>query len=211
MEETKKFKIADYKKIGSLNLLKFVLAFITFIFHWNIHFKVIFSNHLINIFFNAGAFAMSGFFILSGFLLYYIYSKSDFSNYEYLKNFYLKRIIKILPSCYFISIIMYLLRIFVSHEPTKFVEFIMQFIFAQAYFPHMFGSFLNGGLWFVSVLVFLYFIFPHLCFIVKSIKHLILFAIIVYFLGIFPSVVNCYNPDWSLYFLPYFFIKGLPP
>lgn len=213
MAEVNNLKISNYKKIGSLNLLKFALVFITFLFHWNVNFSVVFSSRFVNDFVNAGAFAMSGFFVLSGFLLYYIYSKSDFSNFDYLKKFYLKRIIKILPSCYFISIFMYLLYIFICHKPIKLVEFIMQFFFMQAYFPHMFNVFLNGCLWFVSVLVFLYLLFPLLCFVVKSVKRIYLFTVIVYFLGVFPLIVNCYNYDWSLYFLPYFrvceFIMGL--
>ena len=96
----------NLQKIGSLSFLKFFLAFITFLFHWNIHFSVVYANEFINNFINAGAFAMCGFFVLSGFLLYYHYSHKDFSNFINLKKFYLKRIIKILPSCYFIVFIM---------------------------------------------------------------------------------------------------------
>ena len=69
--------IIKYEKIGSLSLLKFLLALLVFLFHWNIHFSVLFPNDFVNKFVNAGASAMSGFFILSGFLLFYIYSKKD--------------------------------------------------------------------------------------------------------------------------------------
>ena len=78
--------IVQYKKIGSLSLLKFFLAFITFLFHMYIHFSVVYKAKLINKFICDGAFAMSGFFILSGFLLYYIYSQKSFSDFEYMKN-----------------------------------------------------------------------------------------------------------------------------
>ncbi len=205
--------IVQYKKIGSLSLLKFFLAFITFLFHMYIHFSVVYKAKLINKFICDGAFAMSGFFILSGFLLYYIYSQKSFSDFEYMKNFYIKRLIKVLPSAYFVTIIMYLFSRLVLHTSVNWTILIMQFIPMQAFFPHLFGKFLNGGMWFVSVLLFLYFLFPLLCFVVKSIKHIYLFAITVYLLGIFPLMVNCYYPTFSLYHLPSFriceFIMGM--
>ncbi len=206
-------KIARYQKIGSLNLFKFALAFLTFLFHWRLSFSVVYKNELIDNFIHVGHVAMNGFFILSGFLLYYIYSKKDFFNSDYLKNFYLKRLIKILPSCYFITVVMYFLKFFIVHEQTSWVAVLMQILLFQAYFPELFGLFLNGGLWFISVLVFLYFLFPLLCFITRSVKNLPLFAISVYLLGIFPLIVDCYYYNGALYFLPYFriceFVMGM--
>ena len=79
MEKT--LKIAQYKKIGSLSLVKFLLAFVTFLFHWRMHFAVVYSYKILDKVVISGAFAMGGFFILSGFLLYYIYSKKDFSDF----------------------------------------------------------------------------------------------------------------------------------
>lgn len=205
--------IAKYEKIGSLSLIKFLFAFIVFLFHWNIHFSVVYSNTLINNFINAGAFVMSGFFALSGYLLYYIYSNKNFSDFSYLKNFYIKRAVKILPSCYLMLVIMLFWYYLVMHKSVNWVLIIQQIIPLQAFFPNMFGEFLNGGFWFISVLLFLYFLFPLLCFIVKSVKHIFCFSVCVYILGIFPLILNCYYPDISLYFLPYFriceFLAGM--
>ncbi len=203
--ETK--QIAKYEKIGGLSLLKFLLIFVVFLFHWNMHFGVVYSNKLINRFVDAGAFAMGGFFILSGFLLYYIYSKNDFTNFEYLKTFYLKRLIKILPIYYIVVFIMYILYSTLAAKSVNWTVMIMQIIPLQAYFSNLFGEFVNGGLWFVSVILFLYFLFPFLMFIVKSIKTPIRFALFVYLVGIFPCMVNCYYPDFSIYYLPYFRIS----
>lgn len=213
MSDIKNLQIAKYEKIGSLNLLKFALAFLTFLFHWNLLFSVVYKSNLVNNFISAGAIAMSGFFMLSGFLLYYIYSKKDFSDFNYLKIFYMKRLAKILPSCYFVVAIIWILHAVLKHTFPEVLAVLMQIIPVSAFFPDMFTYGLNGMLWFVSVLLFLYFLFPFLCFIVKSVKHIFLFSAIIYLLGIFPSIVDCYHNHISLYFLPHFriceFIMGM--
>lgn len=207
------FKLVEYKKIGSLSLLKFLLAFLVFLFHWNIHYDVVYSIKLVDHFINGGAFAMNCFFILSGFLLYYIYSKKDFSDFTYLKNFYKKRLIKILPSCYLITLVMLILFCCVLHKSVNWTIILTTIIPIQSFFPHLFGEFLNGGLWFVSVLIFLYFLFPLLCMIVKSINKMAIFTVCIYLLGILPLLVGCYYPEISIYFLPPFriceFVMGM--
>lgn len=206
-------KIVNYEKIGVLDLLKFILVAITFLFHWNIHFGIVYSCKILNKFINSGAIAMSGFFILSGFLLYYIYSNKNFADFNYLKKFYLKRIIKIFPSSYLIALLLFFLTEIFLHESTNWTIVLMQIIPLQAYFANLFGEGWNGGFWFVSVLIFLYFLFPYLSFLVKSIKNLLLLSVGVYILGIFPTIVNCYYPNFSIYHLPYFriceFMAGL--
>lgn len=201
------------KKIGALNILKFLLVSITFLFHWNIHYSISYKNTLLNNFITAGAFSMSGFFILSGFLLYYAHQNSDFQNFSYLIYYFKKKLIKILPLSYFLVALMLLLSIFIDHKYIEWPLISMNIIPLQAFFPGMFNYFLNGGLWFISVLLFLYLLFPYFYHIVKSIQNVKRFLLFTYILGIFPLVINCYYPNPALYHLPYFriceFLMGM--
>ncbi len=132
--ENLNLSIAKYKKIGALNVLKFALVFIIFLFHWRIHYGVAYPNvFFLDKFILAGAFAMSGFFILSGFLLYYIYSGKDFSDFDYLKKFYLKRIFKILPPYYVLIFIMYILYGLILHQSVNWSVLLVSIIPIQAF------------------------------------------------------------------------------
>ena len=72
-------------------------------FHSQIHFKCSYSYA--NDFVKTGAIAMTGFMMLSGFVLYMSYSRKDFTKISEIKIFYLKRLISILPLYYSIAII----------------------------------------------------------------------------------------------------------
>lgn len=209
MDKEKILKIINYKNIGALDLLKFSLAFITFLFHWNVHFKIVYSFKIIDRFINAGAFCMTGFFILSGFLLYYIYSKKDFSDDLYLKQFYIKRLVKILPSYFALEIIFLIINLAKGAFKHPWVILGMQIIPIQAFFPDLFLVYLNGGFWFISVLLFLYFLFPLFCKLIKSIKSGYAIAgtfLFFYILSVFPTLVQCYymNYNLGLYSMPVF-------
>lgn len=108
---------------------------------------------------------------------------------------------------------MLLLSIFIDHKYIEWPLISMQIIPLQAFFPGMFNYFLNGGLWFISVLLFLYLLFPYFYHIVKSIQNVKCFLLFTYILGVFPLVINCYYPNPALYHLPYFriceFLMGM--
>jgi peptidoglycan/LPS O-acetylase OafA/YrhL len=70
--------------INQLTVLRFVFAFIVFLFHLNTNLGFKLGIGIIDKFLSHRAVFMSGFFVLSGYTMCHIYSKSDFM---YLKNF----------------------------------------------------------------------------------------------------------------------------
>ena len=207
------FSFIPTHQVGALNVLKFLLVSITFLFHWNIHYSVSYKNELLNNFITVGAVSMSGFFILSGFLSSYAHQNSDFNDFSYLMYYFKKKLIKILPQSYFLVSLMLLLSIFVDNTYIEWPLIVINIIPLQAFFPGMFNYFLNGGLWFISVLLFLYFLFPYFHQIVKSIQNVKFFLLFIYLLGILPLIIDCYYPNPALYHLPYFriceFLMGM--
>ncbi len=68
-------------EILPLTSLRFFAALYVFIFHIHIRWSLICNKFLSNFFFEGGV-GMSLFFILSGFILYYRYHKTDFTQAE---------------------------------------------------------------------------------------------------------------------------------
>jgi peptidoglycan/LPS O-acetylase OafA/YrhL len=138
--------------------------------------------------------AMSAFFIVSGFSLYYVYQNEDFSKKNKMINFYKKR---------FLSIFLIYLLVVIAHF--IFLErdvslnlglFPIEITGTQMFFDHT-GSYLhNGTTWFVSCIILSYFIFPILNIMLsKSSKksRLILFAILLLFLIYSPYMFAKYG------------------
>lgn len=147
---------------------------------------------------------MSGFFLLSGFSLYYTSrnKKIDGDYAGYTKNFYWKRAISILP-IYFLVCILY--SIFLENGLLYNLKLlIIEGTATHSFFDNTFTLLHNGTTWFVSCLVFCYFIYPHLESLLKSISHnkriiyfIIFLLVMMYLPGMFSEfgITNTYaNP-----------------
>ncbi|MBQ6270277.1 MAG: acyltransferase [Clostridiales bacterium] len=101
---------------------------------------------------------MTGFFLLSGFAMYYSYSGKNLENASSMKKFWLKRLITIIPSYYLIH---FLWLIF---NRGQFKEWLimspMEFTGTQSVYSSFFGILHNGGTWFVSCILFCYLLYP---------------------------------------------------
>lgn len=101
---------------------------------------------------------MMGFFLLSGFAMYYSYSGKSLENASSMKKFWLKRLITIIPSYYLIH---FLWLIF---NRGQFKEWLimspMEFTGTQSTYNSFFGILHNGGTWFVSCILFCYLLYP---------------------------------------------------
>lgn len=87
-----------------LDILRIFLVLIVFLFHSNIHLDCEYS--FLTPFISMGAIAMTGFFLLSGFSLFYINNEnSDFNDSLSIKSFYRKRLLGIFPIYWFIVIV----------------------------------------------------------------------------------------------------------
>lgn len=163
-------------KIPLLDLFRIFICAIVFLFHAVIHkFWVIEKSSYIYSILSTGAIYMDAFFILSGFLLYYLYSdKLQNFSYQTIKDFYLKRIKRIYPHYIVSTIVMcVLIGIVLWAIP-------IEIFCLQGFYPQLFTKMGNGGTWFVSCLLFSYLLFPVLNKIVISTKKNFLAVILLY-------------------------------
>jgi peptidoglycan/LPS O-acetylase OafA/YrhL len=147
--------------INSLTSFRFITAFVVFLFHCNIHLNWRIGVKLIDKFFEHGATFMTGFFVLSGFIMTHVYQNTDFTKRKNIFNYYIKRFAKIYP-VYAIGTIAYFI-VFHNYSLSQYVRIVINDLFlVQAFFPSMFGVGMNGGTWSLTVEMFLYFLFPFL-------------------------------------------------
>ncbi len=146
--------------ISSLTAFRFITALFVFLFHCNIHFGWVIGISIVDKFIRNGAVFMTGFFVLSGFLMAYNYGNQDFSKRENIVDFYLKRVARIYP-VYIISHIVYFLIFFHRFLFKDVIRSLFNnLVLVQGFFPTMFNIGINGGSWSLTVEMFLYFLFP---------------------------------------------------
>ncbi|MBY0293222.1 MAG: acyltransferase [Alphaproteobacteria bacterium] len=198
--------------IASLTSLRFVAAFLIFLFHFHIHVFPIFNIAIIDHCVARGAIGMSLFFILSGFLLEYNYGDMKYSD---INEFYLKRFGRIYPAYIFWSLLFFyqLIPHFYSNTLFKTIGKAFLVIFAdifllQAWFPHFFSMGTNGGTWSLSVEAFLYLLFPLLVLALKihriDNRKLIILILSAYVLTVIPPMAYFFfdQPLLTAYSLP---------
>ena len=78
-----------------LDLFRVIAAFTVFLFHSSIHMGCTYG--IFQDFVSMGAVFMTGFFLLSGFVIFKTYSKREITKISEIKNFYLKRLITLIP------------------------------------------------------------------------------------------------------------------
>lgn len=151
----------DKSMIQSLTSFRFITAFVVFIFHCRVHLKWQTDIDFVNRFISHGAIFMSGFFVLSGFIMSHVYHATDFTKASNIWRFYIKRFAKIYP-VYALSTIAYF-AFFRDYTHAEHARIAINDLFLiQGFFPSMFRLGLNGGTWSLTVEMFLYILFPFL-------------------------------------------------
>jgi peptidoglycan/LPS O-acetylase OafA/YrhL len=103
---------------------------------------------------------MSGFFVLSGYIMSHVYAKTDFTKVANIRSFYIKRFAKIYPT-YALSTVFYF-AYFRDFSWSEYVRILINNLFlVQGFFPSMFKLGINGGTWSLTVEMFLYLLFPY--------------------------------------------------
>lgn len=188
------------KKLIGLDLLRIIFALIIAFFHLSIHFSIHLNGNIViemvDRVISVGAIFMVGFFMLSGFVLQYHYRETDFSDKNNLKKFYRKRFFCIYPAYFVFLMIIFSFRLsFPDTLPKVFAILGCEFFCLQTFFPTTFNICGNGGTWFISVMVFLYFLFPLISIILKKIVvhkkycFIVGFAI-CYFLSVYHGLMQ---------------------
>lgn len=149
----------DRLTIPSLTSFRFITAFVVFLFHCQIHLDWEIGIEFLDRFLHRGAVFMTGFFVLSGYIMAHVYSSTDFSRPGEISSYYLKRFAKIYPT-YALSTLVYF-AFFRDFTITEHARILVNDLFlVQGFFPSMFRLGINGGTWSISVEMFLYLLFP---------------------------------------------------
>lgn len=174
------------QRIYALDFFRIFICLAVFAFHlvchgvFHISGKSFLGSNLIT-----GAVYMDAFYILSGFLLQYLYGRQDLSKKEDLKKFYYKRLLRIYP----LYAGMTLLTSVLVKGAFKGVTIPIEILCLQAFFPPLFSFSGNGGTWFISALLFCYLMFPAISKILQMIDNKKLFLFLIYFVIVYSNII----------------------
>lgn len=195
-------------EIKCLTSLRFVAAFYVFLFHFHIRWPLTPYEGL-NKFLSHGAYGMTLFFVLSGFVLSYRFKDGITDT----KNYLFDRFTRIYPAYVLaaISTIPWLIITMHSHgvSPEKYALIILANIFLlQAWVPVFFLYWNNGGSWSISVEAFFYIMFPFVINKIKSLKNrdlmclLFIFYVFTSYPGIAATIFKPTQPFTVFYAIP---------
>lgn len=173
-------------------MLRVLLALLIFMFHSRIHFQC--SYGVLNDFVDMGAIAMTGFMLLSGYVLYLTYHKKDLMQIQDLKVFYTKRLISIIPLYYSIALLSIACGLLTGKTTalTELALFPIETLGLQSVFASLFCYSHNGGTWFISCILICYALFPFVVTVVKQlslktqVKAMILMMLVLWYSPFVP-------------------------
>lgn len=193
------------RNIG-LDVMKILLALIVFFFHCYCHLGIHFG--VFQHFIEQGAVAMTGFFMLSGYIMYLIYRETDYSVINNLRKFYIKRLATILPVYYVVGLVYTVLWIATGRISAvkALLIFPVELLGLQSVFSSLFSIAHNQGTWFISCLLLCYFIFPLICFLVKNLskRDSLIGIVIMYLIASYPIVIIRSFDTMGVYSNPFF-------
>lgn len=173
------------------------MAILIFMFHSRIH--VLNCDYgYFNSFVDMGAIAMTGFFLLSGYVINLTYGKRDMSCAEEFKYFYRKRVIQIFPIYFAWAFILIIANIVLNGKGAVIEEamlFPIEFLGIQSTFSSLFAFSHNGGSWFISCLLICYFLYPLFQIITNEFSDKNRIALVF-----FLSAILLWSPLVQLYF-----------
>lgn len=182
----KEDKMEKKNRLPLLDIFRIFICGMVFLFHAVIHkFWILSDDSIFYSNLTTGALYMDAFFILSGFLLYYLYSdKIKGLSITDLKDFYIKRFMRIYPQ-YFI----YTLTVIICSGTLILSVLPIETLCLQGFFPMLFSKMGNGGTWFISCLMFCYLVFPFFVFLIKQLNKNILMLFFLYLAIVYFNIV----------------------
>lgn len=191
-----------------LDLLRISLAFLIFMFHSRVHILHC-SYGILNPFVDMGGIAMTGFFLLSGYVMNLTYGRKDISKPGEIKNFYLKRLISIIPLYFVWASIRVIAHIILCGKNAAIEElflFPVEFLGIQSVFASLFAFSHNGGSWFISCILICYFLYPLLQIITQRISNRskIITLFVLSTILLWSPLIQNYFHCQSIYSNPFF-------
>ncbi len=185
-------------KISSLNGLRAISIIIVILYHLKQHGIIDQSAYLVQIFdlFFRGAFGVNVFFVISGFLITSLLINEEYkTNAISLKNFYIRRTLRIFPAFYFLLLVYFILQllgyIYISN---------MAYFSAITYTKYIFKDgkdYFTGHAWSLSIEEHFYLLWPIMFKVFKKYRKtipwlLILLSVVyeIYRLKDFPNQYN---------------------
>lgn len=184
MEECNKHRII------LIDVMRISLVVIIFCFHACIHMNCTYG-FMTKIFVN-GNLAMSTFFIISGFSLFYTNNKRNMNSISEMKKFYIKRIIGIYPA-YIAVVIFFLLFNNTLSLFRKSLLLPMDIMMLQSTVEGSFSTLHHGGTWFISCLFICYLLTPFFIEILKQLetKKIVKLGMVIYLICAYiPFIVK---------------------
>lgn len=199
------------ERVVGLDMMRIAMAILIFMFHSRIH-VLNCSYGILNSFVDMGAIAMTGFFMLSGYVLNLTYGGKDMSCFEEIKRFYLKRLIAIVPLYFVWALFLVVVNMIINGEKAVIEEgilFPIEVLGIQSVFSSLFFFSHNDGSWFISCILICYFLFPLLHIITKPItdKSKIVLILLLSAILLWSPFVQHYFKLQSIYSNPFF--RGL--
>ena len=196
------------KRVVGLDLMRISMAFLIFMFHSRIHVLKCSYGYL-DSFVSMGAIAMTGFFLLSGYVMNLTYGCKEMSGSANIKRFYLKRIISIIPLYFVWASLWAVANIIVNGKSAGIEEIILfpvEILGIQSVFSSLFPFSHNGGSWFISCILICYFFYPLLQNLTKSIsnRNKIFWIFILSAILLYSPIVQHYFHLQSIYSNPFF-------
>lgn len=198
----------ENNRVIGLDFLRISLAMLIYMFHSQMHFNC--SYYFLNDFVRVGAIAMTGFMILSGFVLYISYSKKDFTKISEVKIFYFKRLISIFPLYYSIAFIFFVCQVIRGQTSLldEAILFPVELFTVQSTYFSLFRYSHNGGTWFISCILICYAVYPYIQFLTTKLSNnsrLIAFVILCGLLLYAPLVRIYFHLDMvTIYANPFY-------
>lgn len=195
-------------RVVGLDLLRISLALLIFMFHSHIH--ILHCDYgVLNGFVRMGAIAMTGFFMLSGYALNLSTCKYNLTDVKDVKNFYLKRLITIIPLYYTYALLNVIINVTtngVNAAKEELLLFPIEALGLQTIFASLFSYSHNGGSWFISCILICYFVFPLIKNLTNDISNNSRIAIIIALSSILllGPIVQRHFQICSLYENPFF-------
>ena len=167
------------------------------------------SYGFFNSFVDMGAIAMTGFFLLSGYVINLTYGRKDMSKPGEIETFYMKRLISITPLYFAFAIVVVIANIVVNGKGAAIEELILfpiEFLGIQSVFSSLFSFSHNGGSWFISCILICYLLFPLLQIITLRItnKSRIIAIFVMSAILLWSPLVQHYFHLQTIYSNPFF-------
>lgn len=199
-------------RLVGLDCFRVAAALVTFLFHSVIHMECKYG--LLQDFFKMGAISMTGFFMLSGYALYYSHYKNDFSKIDEIKVFYKKRIASVLPA-YYAIVFIFLIGYAKEGIIERIILLPIDMLGISSTYSSLFSISHNGGTWFISCILLCYILFPFFIQIIRQLRKkekFIVYVILIIILLYSPIVVWWFGLA-SIYSNPFFrtieFVLGM--